>query len=62
MIRNCSVLLKILIAAWVLLPVLVFADQRFVTDQFEITMRSGPTNSHTIVRMLKSGTALTVLE
>ncbi|MCB1935062.1 MAG: TIGR04211 family SH3 domain-containing protein [Nitrosomonas sp.] len=25
-------------------------------------MRSGPTNSHTIVRMLKSGTALTVLE
>lgn len=38
------------------------AETRYVTDEFEITLRSGPSSSHAIQRMLKSGTTLTVLE
>ena len=38
------------------------ADTRYVTDEFEITLRSGPSSTHTIQRMLKSGASLTVLE
>ncbi|MDH5552316.1 MAG: TIGR04211 family SH3 domain-containing protein [Nitrosomonas sp.] len=38
------------------------AETRYVTDEFEITLRSGPSSTHTIQRMLKSGASLTVLE
>lgn len=34
----------------------------YVTDTFEITLRSGPTNGHKIVAMLRSGQAVQVLE
>ncbi|WP_456374936.1 TIGR04211 family SH3 domain-containing protein [Thiolapillus sp.] len=37
------------------------ADTRYVTDQLKITMRSGESPKHRIVRMLSSGTAVTVL-
>lgn len=40
----------------------VSAETRYVSDQLEITLRRGPTLSHAILRMLKSGTALEVLE
>ena len=45
-----------------LISSLAQAETRFVTDEFEITLRSGPSSTHTIQRMLKSGVALTVLE
>ncbi len=35
---------------------------RYVTDQLEITLRSGQSTKHQILRMLKSGTPLEVLE
>ncbi len=38
------------------------AEKRYVTDEFEITLRSGPSSTHTIQRMVKSGATLTVLE
>ena len=38
------------------------AETRYVTDEFEITLRSGPSSTHTIQRMVKSGATLTVLE
>lgn len=38
------------------------AETRYVTDEFEITMRSGTSTSNSIVKMLKSGEAVTVLE
>lgn len=41
---------------------LAIAEQRYVTDNFEITLRTGPSGSHTIQRMVKSGTALEVIE
>ncbi len=40
------------------LPMLVQAETRYVTDKFEITLRSGPSGSHTIQRMVKTGTML----
>lgn len=39
-----------------------FADTRYVSDNLEITMRSGKSTSHGIIRMLRSGTAVDVLE
>ena len=39
----------------------VLAETRYVSDTLEITMRSGPSTGHKIVRMLKSGTPLNVL-
>ena len=37
------------------------AETRYVTDQFKITMRSGESSGHRIIRMLPSGTALEVM-
>jgi len=41
---------------------LSMAQTRYVTDQFEITLRSGPSTSNSIVSMLKSGQALKLIE
>jgi SH3 domain protein len=38
------------------------ARTAYVTDEFKITMRSGQSTSHRIVRMLDTGTPVTVLE
>lgn len=38
------------------------AEQRWVTDEFEVMMRSGKSNRQSIVRQLKSGTSLEVIE
>lgn len=45
-----------------LYSVLAAAETRYVSDQLETTLRRGPTNSHAVLRMLKSGAALEVLE
>lgn len=62
MIRNSFAILKFLLAGCLLLPMLAHADQRFVTDQFEVMLRTGPSGNHSIVRMLKSGVALEVMD
>jgi len=38
------------------------ADTKYVTDRFKITMRSGEGTKHKIIRMLRSGTPVEVLE
>lgn len=50
-----------LICSSLLVPQLTQAETRYVTDIFKITMRSGESTSHKILRMLDSGTALNVL-
>lgn len=45
-----------------LIPPVVLAEDAYVTDQFEVTMRSGPSTQNTILRMLPSGTTVEVLE
>jgi len=38
------------------------AEVKYVTDVFEVTMRSGTTTSNSIVRLLRSGQSVTILE
>ena len=38
------------------------AQSKYVTDEFEIMLRTGQSSRHEILRQLKSGTPLTVLE
>lgn len=52
--------LLLLICA-LLLPQLAAAETRYVTDIFKITMRSGESTSHKIIRMLDSGMGVEVL-
>ena len=53
---------RIVLLAALLLPVPVYAESAWVTDQFEITLRSGPSTSNAIQLMVGSGTRLEVLE
>ena len=58
MIKNCVApfLVALLIAS------AAHAESAWVSDEFEITLRSGPSTSNAIQLMLKSGTELEVLE
>lgn len=38
------------------------AATRYITDEFEVTMRSGTSTSNNILQLLKSGEAVTILE
>ena len=62
MIKLLAPLQLGLICCLLVFPSLAQAETRYVTDEFEITLRSGPSSTHTIQRMLKSGAALTVIE
>lgn len=54
---------KILLALVLLLSIgAVQAQNRYVTDQFQITLRSGESSGHKILRMLPSGEKLTLLK
>lgn len=47
---------------FVLVPVLASAENRWVTDEFEVMMRSGKSTKQSIIRQLKSGTVVEFLE
>ena len=55
-------LLGIAVIATALLGPAAFAQSAWVTDQFEITLRSGPSTSNAIQLMVGSGTRLEVIE
>lgn len=44
------------------LPLVAQAEKGYASDQVEVLMRTGPTQQHAIVRVLKSGVELEVLE
>ncbi|MEN8166328.1 MAG: TIGR04211 family SH3 domain-containing protein [Pseudomonadota bacterium] len=50
-----------LLCLLLLLPGLLAAETRYVTDIAKITLRTGESTSHRIIRMLTSGTSLMVL-
>lgn len=64
--RNLNTLLnKVPFLAALLLALLaqsVAAQTRYVSDEFEITLRTGPSTANQIIRMLESGTQLEMLE
>ncbi len=51
----------LLLCSILMLPQLTQAETRYVTDIFKITMRSGESTSHKILRMLDSGMEVEVL-
>ncbi|MEJ2693662.1 MAG: TIGR04211 family SH3 domain-containing protein [Candidatus Thiodiazotropha sp.] len=51
----------LLLCSILLLPTLTQAETRYVTDIFKITLRSGESTSHKILRMIDSGAAVNVL-
>jgi len=57
-----SQLFLVIVATTVVFASLARAEAVWVSDEFEITLRSGPSTSNAIVRMLSSGTQLEVLE
>jgi SH3 domain protein len=57
-VKNLLVLASLLLV----LTGNVLAETRFVSDNLEITLRSGKGNSYSITRMLSSGTPVEVLE
>ena len=65
MTYSCRIMKKLLgiaASAGLLLASAAYAEPAWVTDQFEITLRSGPSTSNAIQLMLDSGTRLEVLE
>ena len=58
MIRISLFVFSLLVGA----PALHAAEVKYVTDVFEVTMRSGTSTSNIIVRLLASGEAVTVLK
>lgn len=53
----------VFIGIWILLlPSAVQAEKMFITDDFEITLRTGKGMDHKIISMLKSGEAVEVIE
>jgi SH3 domain protein len=58
MIRQILLLLTLLSSA----AVAQAEDTRYITDVFEVTMRSGTSTTNSIVRLLRSGEAVTLLE
>ncbi len=51
----------LLLCSILILPQLTQAETRYVTDVFKITMRSGESTSHKILRMVDSGSPVEVL-
>jgi SH3 domain protein len=41
---------------------IALAETNYISDQLEVTLRSGKSTSHSIIRMLRSGTPVEVLE
>ena len=54
-----AVLFSSLLAAWPATRACAADDVMYVTDQFEITMRSGTSTANSIIRMLRSGEPVT---
>lgn len=59
---NAKTLLCAAILAQLLVSTAVTAESRWVSDEFEITLRTGPSTSNAIQLMIGSGTELEVLE
>ncbi len=53
---------RVMITILLLFGTTAWAEIRYVTDQFEITMRTGTSTSNNILAMLRSGQKVTVIE
>lgn len=62
MLRRIHIIVAVVAIAALTAAVSQAQQRAFVTDEFEITLRTGPTNTNKIVRMLPTGTRVNVLE
>ena len=60
--RKTTIVSTLAILAQFAIIQLAFADTRYVSDQLIITLRPGKSTEHRIIKTLKSGTPLEVLE
>ncbi len=60
-IRRFTLSLIVLFCVVICLPVQA-KTVRYVSDELKVALRSGATNGHRIIKFIKSGTALTVLD
>ncbi|MEL7538971.1 MAG: TIGR04211 family SH3 domain-containing protein [Pseudomonadota bacterium] len=58
---RCAVVAVLALVGLLVAP-MASAETRYVTDEFEVTMRRGPSLQNAITRMLTSGTAVEELE
>lgn len=61
-LESVSKVRIIVIALIALFASAAYAETRYVTDQFRITLRSGESATHRIIRMLPTGTPIRVLK
>ena len=61
MFKNAKTLAMVVMLAALLNPA-AWAESAWVSDQFEVTLRSGPSTSNAIQLMVSSGTRLEILE
>jgi len=61
-VTNNNLAIRLLLCGGLLFSCAAFAQTRYVSDDLEITMRTGPAKDKKIVRILKSGTAVNVLD
>lgn len=57
-----AIKLLTLVCSTYLVTGIALAETNYVSDQLEVTLRSGKSTSHSILRMLRSGTPVEVLE
>ena len=62
MIKTARFGATVALTSLLLLPAMAHAEPAWISDQFEITLRSGPSTSNAIQLMLRSGTQVEVLE
>ena len=54
--------IRTLLILLLLAPPAALATTKYITDEFEVTMRSGTSTANSIVKMLRSGAPVTVLD
>ena len=62
MTRHLSLLPALLVVTVLALPTEGLAQTRYVTDQGDFYLRTGPSNAHRITKQVSAGTAVTVIE
>jgi SH3 domain protein len=63
MARNTKLLLIVLLVPWLCLMVQpAWATRAYVTDSFEITLRTGPSNENKVIAIISTGQTVEILE
>ena len=60
--KNLNACLWMVLIATLILPAVSRAETAYVSDEFEITVRTGPGTDNKIISLVKSGNALEILE